>query len=278
MREDKIGLALGGGGARGLAHIGVLKVLVRESIPIHIVAGTSMGGVIGALFAAGIPMSEIEVVALSLRKLPQIVKLVDLRLIGRGFIKGARIYRYLASALGEDLTFADLKIPLALVAVDLETGCEVTLWQGKVVDAVRATLSVPGVFEPVRRDEMLLTDGGILNNVPVDTVRKMGARKVIAVDVLPDFHPNIPGKPPLIHPLRTPLVNQPLQDMSHAIMIMISEITREKLIKNRPDVIIRPPLPREVHLFTGFERAPEIIAAGEAITEEMLPQIKRILG
>lgn len=274
----KIGLALGGGGARGLAHVGVLKVLDREGIPISHVAGTSMGGIIGAMFAAGLPVSEIEKAALGLRKPLKQISLIDFNLIGKGLLRGTRLYRWLASYLGQELTFADLHIPLAMMAVDLNSGREVVLWQGKVVDAIRATISVPGVFEPVKRDDLLLADGGILNNVPVDTVRNLGAQAVIAVDVLPSFTANLPGQPPAVHPLKTPFLTQTLQDVNHAFMLMISEITACRLRHAPPDIIIRPPLPADTHLFIGFDRPAELIAVGEAATEQALPQIRALLA
>ncbi len=117
-----VGMALGGGGARGLSHIGVLKVFSRENIPIDAIAGTSMGGIIGSAFAAGVPIDQIESAAMRVRKRRERIKLVDFELIGRGLLKGTRVYRFLASMLGEEMTFTDLRIPLALVAVEAISG------------------------------------------------------------------------------------------------------------------------------------------------------------
>jgi len=281
MADDSrptVGLALGGGGARGMAHIGVLKVLTRENIPIDAIAGTSMGGVIGSAFAAGVPVEDIENVALRVRKRSERIKLVDFELTGSGLLKGTRVYRFLASILGEEMTYADLRIPLALVAVEINTGREVVLSEGKLVEAIRATMSVPGVFEPVKRGDLLLVDGGVLNNVPVDVARNMGARVVIAVDVLPHFPQNQLEPPPKVQLPTASLIPKSVQELMYSYMIMISELTEYKIRAYPPDMIIRPTLPADVHLFNGFDRAQEIIEAGEVAAQEILPKIRAILS
>ncbi len=273
-----VGLALGGGGARGLAHIGVLKVFARENIPVDAIAGTSMGGIIGSAFAAGVPIEQIESTAMRVRKRRERIKLVDFELIGRGLLKGTRVYRFLASMLGEEMSFTDLRIPLALVAVEINTGTEVVLREGKLVEAIRATMSVPGVFEPVKRGEQLLVDGGVLNNVPVDVARDMGARVVIAVDVLPHFPQDRSVPIPKMRFPRKSLMPQSVQELMYSYMIMISELTERRARACPPDVIIRPSLPVDVHLFNGFDCAREIIEAGEAAAQESLPEIRAILS
>ena len=273
----KIGLALGGGGARGLAHIGVLKVLEREKVPIAAIAGTSMGGIIGGAYASGISIQDIEKETHRVRKRRVQLRLLDLTFIGGSLLKGTRIYQYIASMLGENLTFDDLRIPFAVVAVDLNTGRQVILKEGKVVDAVRATMSVPGVFEPVRSGSLRLVDGGILNNVPVDVARSLGAEVVIAVDVLPHFTPNMPGEPPLVHPLKLPYTPEAIQELMHVEFVMISELTEYRLCQAQPDLVLRPVLPVEMSLFIGFDRAEDAVQAGEAATEEALPRIKELV-
>ena len=170
----KIGLALGGGGARGLAHIGILKVLQREQIPIDVISGTSMGGIVGAMHAVGKSTEEMEAVALKHGEISQIFKLIDLRLLGSGLLGGKRIKKLLVEVLGAETTFADLRIPFAVVAVDYNSGREVVLNDGNLADAVRATMSVPGVFEPVDLGGYKLLDGGVLDNVPVGVAREHG--------------------------------------------------------------------------------------------------------
>jgi len=273
-----IGLALGGGGARGLAHIGVLKVFEREHIPVHFIAGTSMGGIIGSAYAAGVPLDSITEVALQIRKRMEQLRLMDFKLTGRGLLKGTRLYRQMGSLLGEELTFAELKIPLALMAVDILTGREVVLRDGKVVDAIRATMSVPGVFEPVPRGDMLLVDGGILNNVPVDVVAREGMQRVIAVDVMPDFPRNQPGQAPVVIAPKTAYLPPAMQEVMNTFLIMISEMTEYRLRLHPPNLVIRPEISTQVSLLTGFELALEVIAAGEAAAEAALPDIRRIIN
>jgi NTE family protein len=274
---EKIGLVLGGGGARGLAHIGVLKVFEREGIKFNVLAGTSMGGLIGALYAAGIPTQEIETEALQRGKTKEIIRLLDLNISLRGLLKGTRIYNQLADTLGPDLTFADLKIPLAVMAVDLRTGREVTISEGKVVEAIRATISVPGIFHPVEIGPYLLVDGGMLNNVPVEAAHNLGATKIIAVDVLPDFRQNQPGQPPVVQPLKPPRTPLPWHGLWHVEMIMISAITSYALKLNPPDITLRPELPADMDVLIGFDRPQVAIAAGEKAAEEALPFINELL-
>ncbi|HSN75356.1 MAG TPA: patatin-like phospholipase family protein, partial [Anaerolineae bacterium] len=194
-----LGIALGGGGARGFAHIGVLKVLQHAGIFPRLVAGTSMGGIVGAMYARGMSAEQMEAaVRQAVRGRRDMIRAVDLRLTQTGFVRGARIYDYIAKVIGPETRFSDLRRPLAMVAVDLNTGREVVLDSGRVADAVRATISVPGVFLPVEIGNLRLVDGGMLNNLPVDVVRRMGAEAVIAVDVLPNFHANTPGLPSVV--------------------------------------------------------------------------------
>ncbi len=275
--DQRIGLVLGGGGVRGLAHIGVLKVLESAGVPISLLAGTSMGGVLGAMYAGGMTPAQIEQEVLERSNIAAIRRMIDIRLTYRGFIRGGRIYNLLAEVLGLDMTFADLQLPLAMVAVDARTGCEVILKEGKVVDAVRATISVPGVFLPVEQDNMILVDGGILNNVPTDVAHDMGADLVIAVDVMPDFSRNEPGQPLVEPPIDPPSLPTVLQETLHIEYIMISALTRCKLQTHPPDILIRPDIPAEVDLLIGVERAGEVIAAGEEAAQKVLSRIMTLL-
>jgi NTE family protein len=264
---------LGGGGARGLAHIGAVKVLRSHGIPIDVVAGTSMGGIIGALVAAGVSVDQM-LEELQLRGVPrEIFKLVDIRITRGGLLKGTRIYNYLAQKIGDTLTFADLRAPLAMVAVDVVTGREVVLQEGLVVDALRATISVPGFFEPVDRGPLRLVDGGILNNVPVDVARHLGADFVLAVDVLPSFRYNVPGQPAFVRPVKQGPLPKNVNELAHVLTIMLSAITELKLQDTPPDVLIEPILPNDIGLLVGFERWQEAVAAGAAATEAAMPHI-----
>lgn len=273
-----IGLALGGGGARGLAHIGLLRVLEREGIPIRFIAGTSMGGLVGALYAAGLPLAEVEAEVRRYSRISEQLKLVDISISGAGLsIRGRRIYNFLADLLGEELTFADLNLPLAMVAVDLLTGRDVVLQGGTVIDAVRATISVPGVFMPVDLGPYRLVDGGVLNNVPVSVARELGDEPVLAVDVLPSFRQNMPGQQAVVSGLELSLGPIYLKETYNVLMIMIAAITDEQLHHYPPDLLLRPELPADITLLVGFSRADEIIDAGERAAAEALPQIRRLL-
>jgi len=236
-----------------------------------------MGGIIGATYAAGVPLETITGVALQIRKRIEQLRLLDVKLTGRGLIKGTRLYRQLASLLGEELTFSELKIPMEMLSVDINTWREVVLREGKVVDAIRATMSIPGVFEPVPRGELLLVDGGILNNVPVDVVRQAGMEVVIAVDVMPDFRRNSAGQTPVVKPPKTAYIPPAMQEIMTALLIMISEMTEYCLQANTPDLVLRPEISNQVSLLTGFELAEEVITAGEAAAQAALPEIFRLI-
>ena len=178
----KFGLALGGGSARGLAHVGVILALEAYNIPIDIIAGTSIGSVVGSLYAAGASIDQLEEAALSMKKSTTLF-LIDLTLPHSGLISGKRIEEMLNNLALEDRTFDDLKIPFAAVATDVESGAEVILNQGKVIDAVRASIAIPGIFTPVKYQNYYLVDGGVVDPVPVDVVQKMGADIIIAVSL-----------------------------------------------------------------------------------------------
>jgi NTE family protein len=279
VTTPRLGLVLGGGGARGLAHFGVLRVLHREKIPIACIAGTSMGGLVGALFAAGVPAERVEEEVLRLSRVTEQIRLVDVELSAAGLsVRGRRIYNFMADLLGEDLTFADLPLPLAMVAVDIHTGREVILQGGLVIDAVRATISVPGVFMPVDLGDYRLVDGGVLDNVPVDVARGMGATRTIAVDVLPSFSVNVPGRDPVETGLQLAFAPRQLTEVYHVLMIMIAALTESRLRQYPPDLLIRPALSPSITLLSGFNRAEEMIAAGEAATEAALPAIRALLA
>ncbi len=271
------GLALSGGGARGTAHIGVLKVLERECIPIDFVAGTSMGGVIAAGCAAGLGAEYMEREAVRMGQLRNLLGLLDHSLSGPGLVNGGRILRYFAQHLGE-MSFDELAIPLALVAADLERGEEVILQSGSVVEAIRATVSMPGLFTPFRTNGRLLVDGGVTNPLPVDIVRRMGADVVIAVDVLRGFESLSSLSEAIGQALsltRAPLV---IEILIRSLSIMQKQICALKTQEAAPEVLIRPALSSEITPFGGSTRVRECIAAGEKATELALPHLCKLLG
>ncbi len=259
---------MSGGGARGLAHIGVLKVLVREGITVDCLAGTSMGGLIAAAYAVGMSPAEIEQQALVMARWRHLVGLADRRLPRRGLLRGDRLLAYFERCLGQ-CTFAELDVPLALVAVDLDTGQEVVLREGSVARAVRATVAVPGLIAPAEMDGRRLADGGLLNNLPVDVARRLGADIVIAVDVTARqgdvWHNPIRWAPDA--------VTDTLQVMGESIAIMMSAINESKLEETRPEILIRPQLRPGVNTVSGYTRAAELIGDGERAAEAALPII-----
>lgn len=178
----KIGLALGGGSARGLAHVGVILALEAYNIPIDIIAGTSIGSVIGSLYASGATIKQLEEVALSIKK-SKTLFMLDSTFPHSGLISGDRIEKMLNQFALKDKTFDDLSISFAAVATDVESGAKVILNQGKVIDAVRASIAIPGIFTPVKYGDYYLVDGGVVDPVPVDVVQMMGADIIIAVSL-----------------------------------------------------------------------------------------------
>jgi NTE family protein len=179
----KVGLALGGGAVRGLAHIGVLKVLKKYEIPIDFIAGTSMGGAIGGLVAAGIDIEEIEEFIMSTPS----YRFMDLGIRKRGLIAGNKIYAMLIHFLEQkglgDIKIENLKVPFRAVTVDIIKGKVFVFDEGSLSLAIRATTSVPGIFSPVHYQDKVLVDGGVLNNLPADLLREEEMDVVIAVDV-----------------------------------------------------------------------------------------------
>lgn len=173
-----VGLVLSGGGARGFAHIGVLRILEAAGAHFDVIAGTSMGAIVGALYAAGHSADEIEELAAT----TSWRDVVDLSL-RTGLMKGERLHELLEAHL--PATFEELKTPLAVITTDIESGEEVVHTEGELIAPVRASAAFPGAFEPIHLDGRALTDGGIVNNLPVSAALLLGANRTIASDVTP---------------------------------------------------------------------------------------------
>lgn len=177
----KIGLALSGGAAKGLAHIGAIKALEEAGIQIDYIAGSSMGALIGAAYASGIPIDTLEKIVTNTDL--NFAKLFDPRLFQPGLIKGNKVKKFLYTLYG-DKNIEDLPIPFAATATDIKTGKLYVINKGSLAEAVRASISVPIVFTPLQYKEAFLVDGGVVNPVPIDVVREMGAEHIIAVLVI----------------------------------------------------------------------------------------------
>jgi NTE family protein len=258
LGRPTVGIALGSGAARGLAHIGVLEVLEENAVPVDMVAGCSMGAVVGGCYAAGMSPREIREVALSIDK-REMLKYTDPGVARRsGLINGRRIQE-LVRELTQDKTFDQLLLPFACTAADIGTGEEVPMDEGAVHEAIRASISIPGVFVPVTRGERVLVDGAIVNPVPVDYIVAARADIAIAVDVIPSASRHDLRKNPSTLSI---LVNA-FDIMGRLVATPIEEMAT---------VVIRP----DVGDFTGLEfwRARTIIEEGRKAAELAMPSIK----
>jgi len=179
-----IGLALGSGAAFGMAHIGVLRVLEKEKIPIGIISGASIGALMAAMWSIGLDSKEIEAISLRLKRKVNIMRLLDFTFPISGILAGRRLRRFLRAILG-DTKFEDLKMPVKIIVYDLANRETIVIDKGRLLDAVYKSIAVPGIFQPIIEDGRMYVDGGILDPVPVDVLFNNGAKKVIAVNVLP---------------------------------------------------------------------------------------------
>jgi NTE family protein len=261
-RRPKVGLVLGGGGARGLAHIGVLKVFRQEGVPVDVVAGTSVGALIGALYAAGLPPEQIETLGrdigwdeLTDLSTARVVKLV----LSEQLLTTQKMERYIERYIG-DKKFADLAVPFACVATDLKTGEQIVLREGSVALAARASATMPGLFRPVPFRHRLLVDGGLVDNVPTDVARLLGADVIVAVSVPADFSRYN--------------VSNVLMTLTQALYIQGETISRERLAS--ADVVVQP----AVGHVSAMElwRSKECIEKGESAARAALPRIRRTLA
>ncbi len=184
FKKPKVAVVLGGGGARGLAHIGVLKVLEENNIPIDLVVGTSMGAFIGGFYTSGISVQDMEKIAGSVNR-NFVAKMLTPNLSISGLVDGNRIRDYLKTFIG-DSNIEQLKIPFASVATNLNTGEEVVLDRGSVAEAIMASIAIPALFKPVFYQNCYLLDGGFVNPLPVSVAHKLGADVIIAVNVAPN--------------------------------------------------------------------------------------------
>ena len=248
-----MGLALAGGGARGMAHVGVIRTLESEGIPIDCIAGTSVGSLVGAAYAAGVKRERLMDMALTLGWL-DFARPVWPR---TGFVSLAKLETYLIDFVG-DLTFDELEIPYAAVASDLTRFEQVVLKEGRVAPAVRASCSIPGIITPTEIDGQMLVDGGVTNNLPISVVRDLGADVVIAVGL---------GAPPDEHPTRA---------LGIGIAALDSLLIRASDDPTTADVHIPIPV-RGLGSFVRTSRRHRYIALGRQAAEEALPVIRAAL-
>ncbi len=260
----RIGLALGSGGAKGLAHIGVLKSLEKNHIPISYIAGSSVGSIIGAHYALYHDTKKLEELVLALTR-KKGLGLFDLTVKG-GILKGNKMEHYISEILG-NAQFQDLKIPLSVVATDFNTAEPVIFNSGNLVRAIRASIGVPAVYQPIFYLDRLLADGGLSNPVPVSIASKMGSNITIAVNLDHVYVENPLKELPTL--VRIPM---------HAINILRHNLALREI--SNADIIITPHNKSQIGLMGwnnvfNNEKAMEIIDAGETATDKIIPQIKK---
>jgi len=261
--KKKVGLALGSGGLRGLAHIGVLKVLTSEKIPIDFLAGSSAGAIVAAYFAVHGEIESFEKLVLRMTKV-EFARLIDLGLPKKALIRGRKIKRFL-NELFEKKSFSRLKIPLTIVATDLRTGREIQLKRGNVAEAVMASAALPGAFPPIAFKKYLLVDGGVVNPTPINALRKMRANILIGVDL------TMAGKAPL----RNPNV---FEILLRSFDVLRTQTIKAKLSKNKKNlVIIKPHIKGSFNFLAQLSKRKALIKKGEKATKIALPKIKKLL-
>jgi NTE family protein len=266
--RPKVGLALSGGFAWGLAHIGVLEVLETAGIPIDIIAGTSMGSVVGALYAREQKAALIKQQAAQLDWV-KVLSLIDPGIPRSGLMTGKRITNLLRRFMG-NVDFEDLDIPFACVATDIISGDEVIMNKGSVLEAVRASISIPVIFTVSKKDGRFLVDGGLVNNIPVDVARQMGADYVIAVDVTPTKKERaeyLLEHAELKEPRLLQVVVQSIYITTHQATCSMAELA---------NVVIHPKLAGISA--AEFHRAREFILAGEIAATDVVAHIKKDLA
>jgi len=285
LSERKIGLVLSSGGARGTAHIGVLKVLEENGIVPGVIAGSSMGAQVGGAYAAGVAIDEMEAHWRS-SSWKRVAKTLFPTIPWSGWSSGREVTRFLRDLFG-DRRIEDLPIPYAAVATDLETGEAFPITSGPLAQAIRASLSVPGLFVPAWFEGRLLIDGGVTNPLPVDVARSLGADVVIAVDVLVE-----PGEVRLAG-IPSPSSGKILGFLSgggseerrfypsvFSVLFQMSTVFQKRILNlllqsNPPDVLIRPDFSVDPPSYSDAGRG---IEAGEEAARRALPAIRRAVS
>ncbi|RII29042.1 MAG: hypothetical protein CXR31_04010 [Geobacter sp.] len=254
-RPSKIAVVLGAGAAKGFAHVGVLKVLEAQKVPIHMIVGTSAGSFVGSLYAYGYDAYALQRIALSLEK----SDVAELIIPDNGFLKGDRLRNFI-NAKVNGTPLEKLKIPFHAVATNIKTGGQIVFNNGNTGMAVQASCSVPGVFQPARFSGTSYVDGGVVNPLAVDVARQYGADVVIAVDVTSDIDSTIP--------------TGIMETIMKSVEIMYNKISRIPI--TQADVVIKPSVG-----FVGsadFSRRNEAIMEGERAAMAAMPAISGILA
>ncbi|MDD4931562.1 MAG: patatin-like phospholipase family protein [Candidatus Colwellbacteria bacterium] len=266
-KRKKIGLALGGGASKGLAHIGVIRALEEYGIPIDFVSGTSMGALVGGWYAMNGNIESVEKVITDLKKKDNILLTEIVRKNGKPLLKDRSILNIIDRQFG-DFKIEDCKIPFAAVATDVKTGAEVIIKDGSIAKAIKASAAIPVVFDPVDIDGRLLVDGGLINPVPADVVRNMGADIVIAVDVSTHWF-DMSAFP------AGSLNWRNIYSVFNALLAVMGYQISKEILK-KADVVIKPPV-LGFDLF-DFKSSPSIIRTGYKETRIAMDQICSLSG
>jgi len=253
-RPARVAVVLGAGASRGFAHIGVLKILEANQIPLHMIVGTSAGSFVGSLYAYGFNAFQLQKMALSIDK----TDILDLTIPDNGFIKGERLEEYV-NRMVANTPIEKMRVPFHAVAAALPSGEETVFGKGNTGAAVRASCSIPGIFRPARIGERMYVDGGVVSPVAVDAARRYGADVVIAVDISADLD----TRPP----------EGTIATILQAVTIMHSRISASQTA--RADIVIRP---RVGYIGSAeFEKRHEAILEGEKAAIEALPRIRALI-
>jgi len=250
----KVALVLGAGASRGFAHIGVLKILEANRVPIHLIVGTSAGSLVGSLYAYGFNAFQLQSLSFPVEK----GDIIDLTVPDNGFIKGEKLESYVNHLL-KNTPIEKMRTPFYAVAADIQTGEEIVFTSGNTGTAVRASCSIPGIFQPVKIGSRIYVDGGIVSPVAVDYAKKMGADLIIAVDISTGVE-NAPPK-------------TTVETIMQAVIIMYSKISQNQLC--RADIVVRPQVGNIGS--TDFTKRHEAILEGEKAALEAMPQIRKAL-
>lgn len=267
--RKKIGLALSGGGIRGLAHIGVLRVFEENNIPIDMISGTSMGAMVGALYASEQNAKKLEKEVLA----ENMGKLLDYTISRYGLIKGKKINEFLERKLRE-VNFEDLKTPLYITSFDIEKRREIIFSKGNVAKAVRASIAIPGIFIPIENKNEILVDAGMIDPVPTEVLKKMGAEIIIAVNVN-----NFKERKPVYNESAssaksTKKMPSMLETTLKSLNIMGAEAAKADLMFDKADFVINVFL-EDVNLF-DYQKAKKVIEKGKKAARAALENLKNI--
>lgn len=254
-RTAKVALVLGAGASKGFAHIGVLKVLESNNIPVHMIVGTSAGSFVGSLYAYGFNAYQLQKMAIAIEK----GDIADVGIPDNGFIRGELLEGYV-NRMVKNTPIEKMRIPFYAVATNIQSGQEIVFGKGNTGTAVRASCSIPGIFRPVKLGAQMYVDGGVVSPVAVDAARQQGADVVIAVDISSDVDSAQP--------------EGTMETILQSINIMYSKVAKAQLSK--ADIVIRP---KVGHIGSAdFLKRHEAIIEGEKAALEALPKIRELIG